>query len=183
MTPSSQHWLHRFKSERTDALACPSLPGAVSLPRRRVGNGTVPPVPTGCHTLVFPSPTRFPPARPDTVSGSDPPKGVRLGGSSIHSSVGVSSRTAKKAVYNKIEHKPPKPRLILLAEDSPPATAEGLRLKFNRGEHAGQLSALAGQSPVAILLSLVTVSGGSGSAKSGVICSNRGIDHSFPSYG
>ena len=50
------HWLHRFKSERTDASACPSLPGAVSLPRRRAGDGTVSPAPTGCHALAFPLP-------------------------------------------------------------------------------------------------------------------------------
>lgn len=56
MTPRSQHWLHRFKSEHTDALACPPLPGAVSLPRRRVGDGMVPPAPTGCHTLAFSRP-------------------------------------------------------------------------------------------------------------------------------
>lgn len=138
-------------------------------------------------TMHSPSPTRFPLARPDVVSGSDPPKGIRLGSSSsdtsIQPSMGIRSRTAKKAVQNKIEHKPPKARLILLAEDPPPAIAEGLQLKVNRGQCVGQLWALAGQSPVAILLSSVTVSGGSSSAKSGVICSNGGIDHSFPSYG
>ena len=134
-TPCSQHWLHRFKSERTDVSACPSLPGAVSRPRRRAGDGTVP-------AARLPLQRASLRARPDTVSSSDPPKGVRLGGSSasdtsIHPSVGISSRTAKKAVRNKIEHKPPKPRPILLAEDPPPAATEGPRLKVNCGAVIG----------------------------------------------
>lgn len=91
---------------------------------------------------------------------------------------GVSSRAAKKAVRNKLNTTPLQADFTW--RGSSPRYRPGSAV--NRDQHAGQLSALAGQSPGAILLSLVTVSGGNASAKSGVICSNGGIDHSFPSY-
>lgn len=77
--------------------------------------------------------------------------GIRLGGSSsidisIHPSMGVSSCTAKPSCCNKTEHhKPPKPRLILLAKDLPPAATEGLWLTVNHGQCMGQLSLLLGR--------------------------------------
>lgn len=91
---------------------------------------------------------------------------------------GVSSRAAKKAVRNKLNTTPL--QVDFTRRGSPPRYRPGSAVNWD--QHAGQLSALAGQSPGAILLSPVTVSGGNASAKSGVICSNRGIDHSFPSY-
>lgn len=50
-----------------------------------------------------------------------------------------------QAVYNKTEHKPPKPRLVLLAEDPPPVATEGLWLTVNQGRRMGQLSLLLGR--------------------------------------